>query len=204
MRIDYDAGALPSGEVYRLLTSLVIPRPIAWVSTIDGDGVPNLAPHSFFTVASSDPGIVQFNSESRKDSLRNVEATGEFVVNLAPASLLRQINASATAFPHGTSEFAQASVRTEPSTIVAPPRVADSPAAIECTLERVVPVGRSFLVLGLVRHIAVSEAALDERGRPDARKLDPLARLGGNRYSTLGEILRMDRIKLSDWDAGKR
>jgi len=204
MRIDYDAGSLPSREVYSLLTALVIPRPIAWVSTIDGDGVANLAPHSFFTVASTDPGIVQFTSVTRKDTLRNIEANGEFVVNMAPRALLKQVNASSTGFPHGTSEFTQAAVRPEPSLTVAPPRVADSPAAIECALHQVVPVGSSFLVLGLVRHIAVDDSVVNDAGRPDPRALDPLARLGGNGYSTLGEILHVDRIRLSDWNTGGR
>ena len=203
MRIDYDAGSLATSDVYRLLTALVIPRPIAWVSTVDRSGTTNLAPHSFFTVASSDPGIVQFTSETRKDTLRNIEATGEFVVNLAPRSLLWQVNASAVHFPPGTSEFTEASIRTEPSAAVAPPRVADSPAALECTLHQVVPVGRSFLVLGLVRHIAVDEAVLDERGRPAAERIDPLSRLGGSLYGTLGEILHLKRIPLEEWEAGK-
>ncbi|MEE1620995.1 flavin reductase family protein [Zafaria sp. Z1313] len=204
MRIDYSAADLDPVAVYRLLTALVLPRPIAWVSTIDGDGVPNLAPHSFFTVASTDPGIVQFTATARKDTLRNVEATGEFVVNLAPRKLLTQVNATGTSFPHGTSEFAEAVVRPEASLTVAPPRVADSPAAIECGLERVVEVGNSFLVLGLVRHIAVAEEALNEKGRPDAAKLDPLARLGGNQWSALGEVFGVDRISLADWNQGRR
>lgn len=203
MRIDFDAGSVPARDIYRLLTSLVIPRPIAWVSTMDGDGVANLAPHSFFTVAATDPGIVQFTSESRKDTLRNIEATGEFVVNVAPASLLKQVNASATRFPHGTSEFTQAAVRPEPSLTVAPPRVADSPAAIECTLHQVISVANSFLVLGLVRHIAVNEEALED-GQPVPERLDPLARLGGNGWSTLGDVVHLDRIRMADWNTGKR
>lgn len=204
MRIDYDAGSLAPRDVYRLLTSLVVPRPIAWVSTMDGNGVANLAPHSFFTVASSDPGIVQFTSVTRKDTLRNIEATGEFVVNVAPANLLKQVNATGTGFPHGTSEFTEAVVRTEPSLTVAPPRVADSPAALECRLHQVVPVGNSFLVLGLVTHVAVDAAVLDGDGHPVPRRLDPLARLGGNEWSTLGEVLHVDRIRLADWNSGKR
>lgn len=204
MRIDYDAGSLDPRDTYRLLTSLIVPRPIAWVSTMDGDGVANLAPHSFFTVASSDPGIVQFTSVTRKDTLRNIEATGEFVVNVAPAKLLKQVNATGTGFPHGTSEFTEAAVRTEPSLTVAPPRVADSPAAMECRLHQVVPVGNSFLVLGLVTHVAVDASVLDGHGHPDPQLLDPLARLGGNAWSTLGEVLRVDRIRLADWNSGKR
>ncbi|MDO5745844.1 MAG: flavin reductase family protein, partial [Micrococcaceae bacterium] len=104
MRLELDAGNLPARSVYRLLTSLVIPRPIAWVSTLNDAGVANLAPHSFFTVASSDPGIVQFTSVTRKDTLRNIESTGEFVINFAPRALMEQINATSTEFPSDISE----------------------------------------------------------------------------------------------------
>lgn len=201
MRLELDAGDLPARSVYRLLTSLVIPRPIAWVSTLNDAGVANLAPHSFFTVASSDPGIVQFTSVTRKDTLRNIESTGEFVMNFAPHSLIEQVNASATAFPSQTSEFDAAGVAKEPSVTVAPPRVAGSPAALECSLHRIIEVGNSFLVLGLVTHVAVDKSMLDDAGRPRADRLDPVARLGGNQWGTLGEVIPLDRITLEQWKA---
>ncbi|NHU84855.1 flavin reductase family protein [Kocuria sp. JC486] len=177
---------------YRLLTGLVIPRPIAWVSTLDERGVLNLAPHSFFTVASADPPVVQFTSVGRKDSLRNVEATGEFVVNLASRSLLEEMNTTATTVGPDVDEFDLAGLTPEPSVHVRPPRVAEAPAALECVVHDVIPVGNSFVVMGRVVAAVVDEAALDgDRPREDV--VDPLGRLSGSRYVTYGETVTLPR-----------
>lgn len=189
---EIEVEGLAAPEPYRLLTGLVIPRPIAWVSTVDEQGRPNLAPHSFFTVASGEPPIVSFTSVGRKDSLTNIEATGEFVVNLAPRTLLEEVNATSASLPHGESEFAHAGLASAPSRHVRPARVASSPAALECVLDRVVPVGDSFLVLGREVHHAVAEDCLDG-DRPDEARLDPVARLSGSRYATLGEVVSLRR-----------
>lgn len=199
MRTEFDAETLPARSVYKLLTALVIPRPIAWVSTVDANGLPNLAPHSFFTVASSDPGIVQFTSVLRKDTLRNIEATGEFVVNFAPRSLMDQINTTSIPLPENVSEFEVAGLRLEPSHTVAPPRVADSPAALECTLHQVIEVGNSFLVLGLVKHVSINASMIDGAGHPDPALLDPVSRMGSNQWGALGEVLHVDRPTLDQW-----
>lgn len=177
---------------YRLLTGLVIPRPIAWVSTIDADGVLNLAPHSFFTVASAQPPIIQFTSVGRKDSLRNVEATGEFVVNLAPRQLLEPMNTTAATVDPEVDEFTLSGVTPEASTHVRPPRVKESPAALECVMHQVIPVGDSFVVMGRVVAAVVDESALDgDRPREDV--LDPVARLSGSRYVTYGQTVNLKR-----------
>ena len=120
---------------YRVLNSVVVPRPIAWVCSRSADGVLNLAPHSFYTVACVDPPVVQFTSVGRKDSLRNVEATGEFTVSLAPEALFEQINGTATDFPPGTSEAEMCGVRLEPSDGSASPgsRNRRSPSSARCT-----------------------------------------------------------------------
>ncbi|MEV1068714.1 flavin reductase family protein [Streptomyces sp. NPDC050263] len=198
MRIDYDPGALGAGAFYRLLTAVVVPRPIAWVSTLAADGTTaNLAPHSLFTVACTDPPIVQFTSVGRKDSLRNVEATGEFVVNLAPEELFEQINATATPFPAHEGEFDAVAIEQEPSLRVKPPRVAASPVALECRLHSTVGIGNSTLVLGEVVHAAVREDVLVD-GHPDIRRLRPLSRLGGNEWGTVGEIRDLARVAYRD------
>lgn len=177
---------------YRLLTGLVIPRPIAWVSTVDQNGALNLAPHSFFTVASSDPPIVQFTSVGRKDTLTNVEATGEFVVSLASRALMEQMNTTAARVDPQTDEFELAGLTPEPSVYVRPPRVAESPAALECVVHQVIPVGDSFVVMGRVVAAVVDQAALKgERPREDL--LDPLGRLSGSRYVTYGETVSVPR-----------
>ncbi|XTR51729.1 flavin reductase family protein [Pseudarthrobacter sp. So.54] len=105
MRTDFDPATTSARDFYRLLTAVVVPRPIAWVSSVSPEGVDNLAPHSFFTVASTNPPIVQFTSVGEKDSLRNITESGEVVVNLAPAALLEEVNATGTNFPPDVSEF---------------------------------------------------------------------------------------------------
>jgi flavin reductase (DIM6/NTAB) family NADH-FMN oxidoreductase RutF len=187
-----------ANEFYRFLNSVVIPRPIAWVSTRSGAGVDNLAPHSFFTVASVSPPVVQFTSVGRKDSLNNVEATGEFVVNFAPEWLYEQINATATPFPSTHSEFDHVGIEREPSRVVAPPRVAGSPVVLECVRHDVIAVGDCWIVLGRVVHAAIDDTALED-GRPQADRLAPLARLGGSEWATLGNISKLTRIPYENW-----
>jgi len=198
VRTDFDPAQMPARRFYRLLNSVVVPRPIAWVSTISGEGVDNLAPHSFFTVACVDPPVVQFTSVGRKDSLHNVEATREFVVNLAPEPLFEQINATATDFPHGVSEFDAVGLTREPSKHVAPPRVADSPVALECRLQGTLSFGDSTLVFGRVVHAAIRSDVLDD-SHPMVERLRPLARLGRNEWTTLGEVREISRIPHREW-----
>ncbi|XUL86837.1 flavin reductase family protein [Streptomyces galilaeus] len=200
MRSEYNPAELEPIAVYRLLTSTVVPRPIAWVSTVSADGVDNLAPHSFFTVSSVTPPIVQFTSVGRKDSLRNVEATGQFVVNLAPEPLVDEVNRTATDFPHGVSEFDAVGVAREASAQVKAARVARSPVALECELHSTLRLGDSTVVFGRVVHIAVDETVL-ENGHPEITRLRPLARLGKDEWSTVGDVLDLRRIRYSDWPA---
>ena len=195
-RIWFESGGTPS--IYSILTSIVVPRPIAWVSTRSVDGIDNLAPHSFYTVACVDPPIVQFTSVGRKDSLRNVEKTHEFVVNFAPEPLFEQINATGTNFPIKQSEFDEVGVALEPAETVAPYRVADSPAAIECELHSTVSMGNSTVVFGRVKLIVVSESAM-RQGRPSIDLLAPLSRLGGDQWATIGQIRQIKRIKYDAW-----
>ncbi|MEV5964599.1 flavin reductase family protein [Kribbella sp. NPDC051952] len=199
MRVDVDPEAVGRREFYALLNSVVVPRPIAWVSSQSADGVLNLAPHSFFTVSCVQPPMVQFTSVGRKDSLNNVEATGEFVVNFAAEPLFEQVNASGTNFPPEVSEFEAIGVHTEPSRTVAVPRVAESPVAIECTLHTTLELGDCTLVIGQVRHLAVDAAVLDGDHHPDINLLRPLARLGKDEWSTLGEVRSITRIRAADW-----
>ncbi|MEU6244005.1 flavin reductase family protein [Streptomyces sp. NPDC047024] len=206
MRIDFDPSAMSTHAFYRLLTAVVVPRPIAWVSTISKEHPdrPNLAPHSFFTVSCVEPPIVQFTSVTRKDSLRNVEKTGEFVVNLAPEKLFREINDTGTDFPTEVSEFEAVGLQQEPSLRVKPPRVAASPAALECVLHSMLTLGDSTVVFGRVVHAVASKEVLAEDGLPDIGLMRPLTRLGRNEWGTLGKVLDKPRIRWSDWQKGER
>jgi flavin reductase (DIM6/NTAB) family NADH-FMN oxidoreductase RutF len=200
VRSDFDPDRLGPGRFYRLLNSVVVPRPIAWVSSTSPAGVDNLAPHSFFTVASVTPPIVQFTSVGEKDSVRNIRETGEFVVNFASEPLFLKINATATEFPRDISEFDAAEVEREPSKRVRPPRVAASPVALECVLHEVIPVGDCFLVLGRVVYAAVASDALDG-DHPNVHRLRPLARLGGDEWATVGPVREIARIPYRDGSA---
>ncbi|MFI6359369.1 flavin reductase family protein [Streptomyces sp. NPDC050743] len=194
MRVEYDPEAMSSAAFYRFLTSVVVPRPIAWVSTTTPDGhTENLAPHSFFSIASTDPPILQFTSIGRKDSLRNVEDTGEFVVNFSSEPLLHLINATATDFPRAVSEFDVAGVEREASRCVRPPRVAGSPVVLECRSHTTLRMGNSTLVFGRVVHAAAEENYIVD-GLPSSESLRPLTKLGGDEWGTLGEVLHLRRI----------
>ena len=199
MRTDFDPQNLPRRDFYRLLNSLVVPRPIAWVSSRSAAGVDNLAPHSFFTIASVSPPIVQFTSVGVKDSVRNIRATGDFVVNFTPESLFEEVNATGTDFGPEESEFDRAGLTREPSLTVQSRRVAQSPAALECRLHSMLELGDCTLVFGEVTHIAVATDVLDDAGHPLIDKLRPLSRLGLDEWGTMGEVKEITRIRVSDW-----
>ncbi|MDQ1596234.1 MAG: hypothetical protein QOH40_2790 [Arthrobacter pascens] len=198
MRKDFSPAELPSAEFYRLLTAVVVPRPIAWVSSTSAEGVDNLAPHSFFTVASVTPPIIQFTSVGRKDSLRNISARGEFVINLAPAEFMAEVNATGTNFPPDVSEFDAAGVTREPGLTVSVPRVAESPVALECRLHSTLEMGDCVLVFGEVTHAAISTAVL-EGSHPRIDLLGPLARLGRDEWGHLGTVQELGRIRKAEW-----
>jgi flavin reductase (DIM6/NTAB) family NADH-FMN oxidoreductase RutF len=197
-RVHFDPAEMEVRAFYRIMNSVVVPRPIAWVCSRSADGVINLAPHSFYTVACVDPPVVQFTSVGRKDSLRNIEATREFTISLTPEPLFEQVNATSTDFPPDHSEAEHAGVRLEPSERVSVPHVAESPVAIECALHSTLRLGDSILVLGRVLGISVWETAVRD-GRPRIEHLKPLARLGGNEWSTIGEIMQIARIPYRNW-----
>ena len=195
-RLDLDPAEL-GPRVYPWLNSVVVPRPIAWVSSRSADGVDNLAPHSFFTVAGIDPPVISFTSVGEKDSLHNILATGEFVVSMSTQGLREQVNLSGTDFPADISEYDAVGVTREPSKRVAPPRVAESPVALECRLVGTQAFGICTVVFGEVVHLAVDEACLRD-GRPEATLLKPVARLGASEWADLGEITSRRRIPFKE------
>lgn len=187
---------------YHLLVGLVTPRPIAWVTTLSPAGVVNLAPFSFFNVFGSNPPVVVFSPTnkrdgSKKDTLHNVEATGEFVVNVSVADLAEKVNLTSRELPPDQSEVDLAGLHTTPSVKVRPPRVAESPAALECKVRQIVPVGSGAiaanLVIGEVVVIHVADEVLDATGRPDPRKLRTVARLGGDYWCHTSDLFEQKR-----------
>ena len=168
------------------------------MSTLSADGVPNLAPHSFFTVASAEPPVVQFTSVGTKDSLRNIRETGELVVHLAPRRLAEAVNDTGTDYPPQADEFDTAALAGEPSRMVRPHRVADSPVAIECVAAGEHSFGHSTVVFGRVVHLAVSRSVMADDGLPDPTLLDPVSRLGRDQWGALGEVFSLRRKRYAD------
>lgn len=207
----FDFTELPAQARYKLLTSTVTPRPIAWVVSRSATGTVNAAPFSFFNVLSGDPPTVGISIGSRrpgapKDTLANIQATGEFVVNLVSRDNAEAMNKTATEFPPGVDELAMAKLTRLPSVKVTPPRIAESPVAFECKLFQTVPLGpANTLVLGHVVAMHVrDDAVLDAlKHYIDTPKLDLIGRMhGGGGYTTTRDQFQIPRIPLEDWKAG--
>ena len=181
-------------QLYDLLISAVVPRPIAWVSTRSKSGVDNLAPFSFFNLFSANPPILGFapglkrqpgSTEAvMKDTLRNVLETEEFVVNIVSAELAEKMVQSSANYSAEQSEFVEAGLTPLASSMIAPPRVAESQVSMECKLFQVVDLGSNKLVLGRIICMHVDDAILRD-GMVDIEKLKPVARLGGELYSVV-------------------
>lgn len=182
--------------------AIIAPRPIGWISTQDAAGVLNLAPYSFFNAFNYVPPIIGFSSVGRKDSLNNVEQTGEFVWNLATGALAEAMNASCAAVAPEIDEFALAGLTPTPSSLIAPPRVQESPVAFECRVTQIIQLRAadqtevpSWLILGEVVAVHIARTLL-ENGVFDTLKADPLLRGGGPAdYFRLGKdaLLKMHR-----------
>jgi flavin reductase (DIM6/NTAB) family NADH-FMN oxidoreductase RutF len=194
-----DPRSVDANTCYKILVNVVIPRPIAFVSTISTAGVLNVAPFSFFNAFCGDPPIVGFspNNNPPKDTLVNARATGEFVVNIVTEEIAEQMNLTAKRYPPDVNEFEISGLTPAPSTIVRPPRVLESPVNLECRLTQIVdlssrPEGNS-LVLGEVVCFHVDDAIIDARYRIDSEKLHALGRLGGTGYAKTRDRLHMTR-----------
>lgn len=181
------------------LKAIIAPRPIGWISTINAEGVVNLAPYSFFNGVCSSPWMVAFGNEKASDTLANCEATGEFVHNLVPLALADAMNKTAPAYPPGTDEMALAGLASAPSINVRPPRVAASPASIECKVLQIIPLmdldgkrARGTLVIGQVVGVHIDRNYLVD-GVFDTARAAPLARGGNNDYAAMDRIFTMRR-----------
>jgi flavin reductase (DIM6/NTAB) family NADH-FMN oxidoreductase RutF len=188
--LELELATLAPRERYLLLTSVVVPRPIALVSTQDERGARNLAPYSFFSLCSASPPIVHFTATGARDSIANVRATSEFVVNVVGKELAPAMHASSAALAREEDEFALAGLEAAPSRVVAPSRVAQAKVALECRLRELVQMGEGTIVFGEVLHAHVAGTVLRE-GEVDPALLRPLARLGGQAYATLADVFEL-------------
>lgn len=193
----------PHGLPSNPFNALVVPRPIGWISTRSAAGVDNLAPYSFFNAVAYDPPQVMFaatgdhSSGGLKDSVRNIQETGEFVVNLATWSLREAMNASAVGAPGEVDEFVYAKLAKAPSISVQPPRVAASPVHLECIHTQTVQLltdddERNTVTFGRVVGIHIDESILVD-GRVDMGRLQPIGRLGYLDYVVVNDVFRMER-----------
>lgn len=194
MSVTIDPHDVPGNGVYHLLNAAIAPRPIAWVATIGADGTPNLAPHSYTTVFSPQPAIVGFVSIGRKDTLRNVEATGEFVYHIADVSLAEQLNLTAADFPPEIDEINWAGLTAIKSDLVQVPWVAEAPIAFEANAVEVQQIRQTnnYLITGEIVRIHLADQILHD-DRIDPALLQPIGRLAGSQFSRLGELFKMDR-----------
>jgi flavin reductase (DIM6/NTAB) family NADH-FMN oxidoreductase RutF len=182
---------------YRLLISAVVPRPIGWTSTIGVDGSLNLAPFSFFNAVSNAPLTVMLSVGQRrghpKDTLRNAQETGEFVINIVSEDLATAMNETSGEWAYEVNEFDRAGVTPAASIDVRPPRVAEAPLALECKVTQIVPVIDTTytLILGRVLRFHIRSNILRPNGLVDATLLKPVARLSSDEYATLGRVFEM-------------
>jgi len=196
----------PHGLPHDPFKSCIVPRPIAWVSSVSAAGIVNLAPFSFFNGVCSDPPMVMLGINgykpdgNSKDTLANIEATKEFVINMVPYALMDQMNTSCAAVPPEVNEMELAGLTPAPSELIAPPRVAESPIHMECIFDRTIelpstdPKSRNAMVLGQVVGIHIADEALTD-GMIDTAKIRPLSRLGYMEYAVINEVFSLNRPK---------
>lgn len=199
----FDPDLIDQKATYKLLTGAVIPRPIGWISSISKDGIPNLAPFSFFNAVGEDPPHVMFSTvrpnNSNKDTLNNVLETGQFVVNLVVEDIVEQMNTTSQSVSSDVNEFELAGLTAIPSLKVKAPRVKESPINMECelvhhyTLEDNIHGGATILI-GRVIMFHIDESVLLDDFKINMETYKPVARLAGSNYSKLGEIFSIKRI----------
>lgn len=183
--MQFDLTQLSVTDCYKLMTGVVVPRPIAWITTCNQDGVINAAPFSFFNAMGTDPPIVVVgignHPDRPKDTAANIIASGEFVVNMVPEALAQMMSDSATDYPPHISEVDELTIPVIPSTQVAPPRIDGSTASLECRLDRVIMIEDNRIIFGRVLVIHVDDQAVVDRARCliDSEKLKLIGRMGG-------------------------
>jgi flavin reductase (DIM6/NTAB) family NADH-FMN oxidoreductase RutF len=203
--MEINPDALPHQSVYKILTGSVLPRPIGWISSMDLQGRPNLAPFSFFNVVCSNPPTVLFCPLIRgidghkKDTLSNVRTTNEFVVNIVTERLLPAMNASSVEALPGFNEFEFAGLTPAASTVVKPPRVTESPIHFECKVREIIDIndapGGGSIVIGTIVHIHVEDGILIGEDKINLTALQPVGRLAGDAYSRVTDIIELERPK---------
>ncbi|MEO8026463.1 MAG: flavin reductase family protein [Bryobacteraceae bacterium] len=190
-----DPKTTPAEDVYKVLIGSIVPRPIAFVSTVSATGVRNVAPFSFFTVASADPPVLCFTPTGRKDTLVNIRETRQFVVNIVSEDFAEKMNTASGSYARDVDEFEIARLTPVASDLVRPPRVAESRVQMECELYQILEIGLGALVLGQVVRIHVDDRIVDHF-RIDPDQLRAIGRMGGNTYSRTTDRFDLVRPKV--------
>jgi flavin reductase (DIM6/NTAB) family NADH-FMN oxidoreductase RutF len=199
--LEYLMKNLAASDMYRVMTSCIVPRPIAWVSTVSADGISNIAPFSFFTGVSIEPPLVVFAVERRngmkKDTVINIEETKQFVINLVTEYNVEQMNLTSQDYASEEDEIRAAGLTAIPSKLVVPPSILESPIHLECQLDHIVEIGSSphSLVIGEVVRISVDDAIMDGE-RISMDRLPAVGRMGGKWYVKTGQLFELPRL---DW-----
>lgn len=200
-----DPAELHVREMYQHLIRAITPRPIAWVSTVSENGILNLAPYSFFNGITANPASVVFSPVNRrdgtkKDTVLNIEANGQFVVNIVNRQMAEAMNQTSAEYPSDIDEFEAVGLATEPSQRIKPPRVQGAPIQMECELIQIVPVGEgplaSNLVIGKILLMHVDDQVVDPEGQIDPEKVDSVGRMGGATYSMTRDRFDLPRPQL--------
>jgi flavin reductase (DIM6/NTAB) family NADH-FMN oxidoreductase RutF len=201
--MEINPDSFPRQSVYKLMIGAIVPRPIGWIATVNKNGQPNLAPFLFFNAVCPKPPTLLFCPMVRgadghaKDTLNNIRATGEFVVNIVNEPLAAAMNISSTELPPEINEFAAAGLTTAPSLAVRPPRVAESPIHFECRLNQIVEVGHQpgggSIVIGTVVHLHIDERVLIGEDKINWEELKPIGRLAGASYCRVSDLFEMVR-----------
>lgn len=206
----FDTSDLSPREIYKILIGTVVPRPIAWVTTISPDGLINAAPYSFFNCLSADPPILALGVENWadmrfKDTAYNIRMTEEFTVNIVSDALVEAMNITAIPFPSHVNELEKAGLTTIAGAHVKCPRIAESPVSFECRRHIGIAIGKSReIILGLVVAIHIRDDIVDRaRFHIDARALDAVGRMGGHGYAQTRDLFDLPTMAIADWDTGQ-
>lgn len=206
--MEFNISQLSVRDRHKLLSALVLPRPIAWVTSMSSTGEVNAAPFSFFNLMGSDPAIVVLGignsdrgADRLKDTARNIETVKEFVIQLVTEPLVGKMNQTATDFPAGVNELEMAGLTSAPSVQVKPPRIAESPVHMECRHVSTVEIGNTRVILGEVIQLQVADLYLDAVTKHiDSGKLGIVGRMhGGGWYARTTDLFELDRVSYKDW-----
>ena len=207
----FDFQTIASQDAYKLVVSTIVPRPVAWVVTQDAKGLVNVGPYSFFNAFSNDPVVVGIGCGPRpegspKDTLANIRALGQFVVNLVPFALAERMNITAVEFDPEVDEMVEAGLTSLPSARVAPPRIAESPVALECETFQLIPAGRHTIVLGKVLAVHIADDCVLDAAKcyVDTPRLGLVGRMHGRGwYAKTTDRFEVPRMTPEEWAARK-